>query len=251
MPNMSNALRLLRGLASPAERSTMLGALISGDQLSQGECACCGFIGRFDSFGRPIRVGVMCPSCRSLERHRLFHLVHRRGALSFAGADVLHFAPERFLRDLIKAENPRSYVTADIEPGRADLVLNLEALDRPDASQDVVVASHVLEHVNDTLAMAELFRILRPKGRLVAMVPLVEGWRRTYENPAIVSDSDRLLHFGQEDHVRFYGADFRDRLTTAGFEVSDHDADGGECVRYALHRGEKVFVATKPPVGRG
>jgi SAM-dependent methyltransferase len=243
---MRNALRLFRGLTSPAERSTMLVALISADQLSMAECACCGFKGRFDSFGRPIRVGVMCPSCRSLERHRLFHLVHGREAVSFADADVLHFAPERFLTDLIKRDGPRSYTTADIEPGRADLVLNLEAIERPDASYDLVVGFHVLEHVNDTLAMAELFRILRPKGRLIAMVPLVEGWRRTYENPAIVSDNDRLLHFGQEDHVRFYGADFRDRLAAAGFEVDEHDADGGECVRYGLHRGEKVFVAAKP-----
>jgi SAM-dependent methyltransferase len=239
-------LKLLRAVASPPTRATLLRALESREFIGSGECACCGYQGMFADFGRPLRFGVMCPQCRSLERHRLFRLAHDCGAVSFAGADVLHFAPERIISETIRADGPKSYVTADIEPGRADFVLNLEAIDRPDASYDVVVASHVLEHVDDTLAMRELHRILRPGGTLVAMVPLVEGWSRTYEDPQITSEGERLLHFGQEDHVRFYGADFRDRLRAAGFQVTEHDASGADCVRYHLQRGEKVFIAAKP-----
>jgi len=48
------------------------------------------------------------------------------------------------------------------------------------------------------------------------MVPIEEGWEVTYENPKVVSPRQRLLHFGQEDHVRFYGRDIRNRLTAAG-----------------------------------
>ena len=43
------------------------------------------------------------------------------------------------------------------------------------------------------------------------MVPIVEGWASTYENPSIVSEQERHIHFGQFDHVRYYGADIRDR----------------------------------------
>jgi hypothetical protein len=93
--------------------------------------------------------------------------------------------------------------------------------------------------------MAEMHRILRPGGKLIAMVPIVEAWDRTYENSAITSESDRDLHFGQYDHVRFYGRDFTQRLEAAGFEVVAWTATPLECVTYGLQRGEKVFVATK------
>lgn len=44
-----------------------------------------------------------------------------------------------------------------------------------DASQDLVIASHVLEHVpDDDACLRELFRLLRPGGGLVALVPLNE-----------------------------------------------------------------------------
>jgi SAM-dependent methyltransferase len=55
-----------------------------------------------------------------------------------------------------------------------------------------------LEHVaDDRKAMSELRRILRPSGTAIIMVPLEEGLDETYENPSIVSEADRLIHFGQ------------------------------------------------------
>ena len=56
----------------------------------------------------------------------------------------------------------KTYRTADIKPGRADMVLNIEAVDLLDRSFDCIVCSHVLEHVNDRKALAEMFRLLRP-----------------------------------------------------------------------------------------
>jgi SAM-dependent methyltransferase len=38
----------------------------------------------------------------------------------------------------------------------------------------------VLEHVNDTKALQEIHRILKPDSRLIAMVPICEGWDETY-----------------------------------------------------------------------
>ena len=124
-------------------------------------------------------------------------------------------------------------------------MLNLENIELPDASVDVVVANHVLEHVDDHRALGELFRILRPGGRLIATVPIVEGWERTYEDPTIDDPARRAAHFGQWDHVRYYGRDFRERITGAGFTLQEFAATGDQAVRHSLLRGERVFIGLK------
>ena len=128
----------------------------------------------------------------------------------------------------------------------ADLSLNIEDIALDANSVDAILCSHVLEHVDDTKAMPELYRILRTGGRMLAMVPIIEGWERTYENPAIESPEDRRFHFGRVDHLRWYGADFRERLKAVGFEVLEYTAEGREAVGHALLRGEKVFICRKP-----
>ena len=56
-----------------------------------------------------------------------------------------------------------------------------------------------------------------------------------------------MRHYGQSDHVRYYGADVRDRIRAAGFKLDEFTAEGEDVLTYGLARGEKVFVATKPP----
>lgn len=84
-----------------------------------------------------------------------------------------------------------------------------------DCSFDRVIASEVLEHVPDDLAvMAELFRVLRPAGRLAATVPAalpeqVCWWLNDdYHAPKSVGG-----------HVRIYGQpELRTKLASVGFE---------------------------------
>ena len=109
-----------------------------------------------------------------------------------------------------------------------------------------MVCSHVLEHVNDRKALRELKRILRPSGTAILMVPIVEGWDTTYEDPSVSSPEGRDLHFGQSDHIRFYGRDFRDRVRDAGFELTEFTAEEPDVSRYGLLRGDKVFFARRP-----
>jgi len=139
------------------------------------------------------------------------------------------------------------YQSADIAPGRADLVLNIEAIGVPDQSFDCIVCSHVLEHVDDKKALAEIYRALKPGGVALIMLPVIEGWARTYENPKVRTPEERKRHYGQADHVRYYGADIRDRIRTAGFQLEEFTAEGEDVLTYALQRGEKVFVARRPP----
>jgi hypothetical protein len=103
-----------------------------------------------------------------------------------------------------------------------------------------------LEHVDDKRALSELFRILEAGGIVVLMFPIVEGWDRTYENPAVNGPANRLLHFGQEDHVRYFGRDVRARIQAAGFTLEEFTAEEPLVHLHGLVRGEKVFVARRP-----
>ncbi len=163
----------------------------------------------------------VCPHCGSRQRHRhLWLWLERHTALlDPTGTErLLHFAPEAGLERRLRAALGLRYVTADLEPGRADLVLDLTALDLPDASFDVVLCVHVLEHVpDDAAALRELRRVLRPGGWGVVQVPILRD--ETDEDPGVTDPEERLRRFGQADHVRMYGRDFADRLRAAGFEL--------------------------------
>lgn len=209
-------------------------------------CPLCDYYGRFAPFGAPPRFDARCPSCASLERHRLIWLLILRRGLFTKGHRMLHFAAEgvlrRHLQGLVK-----TYATAEIRQDlNPDHVLNIEAIDLPDESYERVMCNHVLEHVDDARALREIRRILTPGGVAIFTTPIVEGWAATYENPDIASKPERLLHFGQADHARFFGRDLRDRIRAAGFTLDEMTAVEPDVHRYGLMRGETVFIATKP-----
>jgi len=113
---------------------------------------------------------------------------------------------------------------------------------------DAILVVHVLEHImDDRKAMRELFRILKPGGWAILQVPILR--ERTYEDASIVTPKDREKNFGQNDHVRIYGRDFKDRLEAAGFKVNESDfvnALGTTGIeKYSLDAREKIFFCTK------
>jgi SAM-dependent methyltransferase len=211
------------------------------------ECNICKYKGRFYTFGMPgmaSRLDALCPSCECLERHRLLVLADQECHF-FTNKKVLHFAPEHVLRQYIRSCGAMSYITADLYGKNVDITQDIENITLEDGSYDVVIASHVLEHVNDRKALKELHRILKPGGIALLMVPIVEGWDNTYEDSKIVSTEERQLYYGQSDHIRFYGRDFRTRITNSGFALQEFTAVEPLVSRYALVRGEKLFIATK------
>lgn len=215
--------------------------------IAKRKCNICDFYGWFGNFGRPPRQDAQCPRCFSLERHRLFYLAYKKGLLSIGDKiiePILHFAPERILEKVLR-DVTVEYKTADLF-APADLKLNIESLDIVDNSIGTAIANHVLEHVDDRKALQEIFRVLKPGGVFIASTPIVEGWEHTYENSEVISERDRLLHFGQGDHVRYYGRDFRDRVHGAGFRTErEVTSEGKDVIDFGLLRGEKIFVFRK------
>ncbi|MEM6661999.1 MAG: methyltransferase domain-containing protein [Pseudomonadota bacterium] len=159
------------------------------------------------------------------------------------GAVVIHFAAEPWVRAEIEAQGA-VYRTADIND-KFELQLDITALDLPDESADMIMANHVLEHVDDRAAFAEMYRVLRPGGRAVVTVPMIEGFDETYEDPHNSTPQLRKLHYGDAEHLRWYGRDVRDRFGAPGFAVDTYTALEPEAARFALHRGEKIFIGTK------
>ena len=186
-----------------------------------------------------------------MERHRLIYFALRKTVLTPSEKhSILHFAPEKCLTDILKEYFPNGdYVTADMSEGRAMVAMDIQNIQFEDERFDLIFCNHVLEHVtDDRKAMSELYRILKPGGRAFLTVPFDPESEKTYEDPSIVSPMRRRIHFGQKDHVRCYGMDFRSRLESAGFRVDPFKAAalGEEAVRrHALIERDVVWIGSK------
>jgi SAM-dependent methyltransferase len=180
-----------------------------------------------------------CPRCGSRQRHRLLAIYFRdRTDLFRRAQDVLHFAPEQGMGARLRAVHGAGYVSVDVDQARADVAADITDLPFADASFDVVLCVHVLEHVtDDRAAMRQLRRVLRPTGWAVIQVPIQRDV--TIEDPEERDPAQRLRRFGQDDHVRMYGNDFFDRLREAGFApaVVDMRADLGRFSRWRCGLG--------------
>ncbi|MEM9782376.1 MAG: methyltransferase domain-containing protein [Pseudomonadota bacterium] len=204
-------------------------------------CPVCDFQGPFS----PVRnkIGTWCPACDSRPRHRLFALwLARHGGLR-PGMRVIHFAAEPMARAGFEAAGC-VYRTADIVPG-FDLTLDITAMALPDASVDLLIAHHVVEHVDDCAALGEIGRVLAPGGRAVLSVPIIEGWDETLEMTDATTPEQRHALYGDPDHLRFYGRDWRQRIAAADLALTEFAAVEPDVSRHGLNRGERLFIVSR------
>lgn len=206
--------------------------------------------------GDPPRPHAMCPFCGSLERTRLTWLYLKERGLPTPGMRVLHIAPDRSLHARLSTLKDITYLCGDKhEPGyswpEGTIDLDVTRLPFPDDWFDVVICSHVLEHVpDDRTALRELFRVMKPGGHGVLLVPVDRDRAETFEDPSVTDPEARKRLFGQADHVRIYGMDYADRLREAGFRPTIAPAtegrDAREVFRLGLNAREFLQAVTKP-----
>jgi len=158
----------------------------------------------------------------------------------------LHVAPETCLADKFKKEY--DYLSIDLDGKKAMMAMDLTAMTFDDNSFDAIVCNHVLEHIpNDKKAMKELYRVLKPGGWASLQVPIKGDV--TQEDLSVTDPKERLRLYGQEDHVRYYGRDFAERLKDAGFEVSimpkDDLLEPDEQARMSLDLENEVILCRK------
>ncbi len=165
---------------------------------------------------------------------------------------VLHVAPEEGVQEKLRRLVGSSYVTLDASPSSTAAVHgDVTALPFESALFDLVICSHVLEHVvDDARALHEFERVLRPAGVALLMQPVHDELEATVEDRTVVSPRERRRAFGQSDHVRIYGRDFESRVRSAGFTVSKLDyvaaLDEATILEHELGQ-EFIYVARKSP----
>lgn len=175
--------------------------------------------------GIEIRKNARCPHCNSLERHRLYFLYLKKTIETGKRITVLHFAPEKILTGLFRSYKNIDYLSVDIDPTKAMQKEDIVKTSFSDNTFDLIFCSHVLEHIpDDHKAMTELRRILKPDGTAILLVPIKDEYKgriisKTFEDFSIVDPKEREKIFGQHDHVRIYGRDYKERLEKAGFKV--------------------------------
>lgn len=197
------------------------------------------------------RENVLSPSTLSLERHRLLWLWLKNETKFFSESlKMLHFAPEQAFYKRFRKMKNLTYTTTDLNSPLADIHADICDLPFENESFDVIFCNHVLEHIpNHQKAVQEIFRILKKGGFAVLQVPQDLKLAKTFEDNSITDPKERAKIFGQYDHVRIYGSDYFDFLSSFGFRVEAIDYtqnfSAQEIKKYALAKGEILPVVYK------
>jgi SAM-dependent methyltransferase len=141
-----------------------------------------------------------CPMCGASDRDRFiaYYLKDKKFK------SVLHISPSYPLNNFLK-QKFENVVTGDLYMNNVDIKLDLCDMNNiPDQSYDLIICSHVLEHVeNDFNAIKEIKRVLKFGGEALLLVPICLPLKEKDED-LNTTEAERVIRFGQSDHVRMY-----------------------------------------------
>lgn len=184
------------------------------------------------------RESVVCFQCHLSNRLRAsVHLLDLESRLQ--RGDPLYLTEQvsnlfRVLSNRHKKVQGSEYLGSDFERGKKDEkgIRNEDImhLTFPDASFAAVMCFEVLEHVPDHLVgLAEIFRVLRPGGRLILSVPFTPDKQESTERARVRPDGEIEHLLEPEYHVdplsskgclcfRHFGWQVLDELKAVGFK---------------------------------
>lgn len=179
------------------------------------QCNICRWSGdRFE--GGAHSEAATCPRCGAIARDRfLFWSMQRGGTDPGRAARLLETSPRMGTDYRAAMDRWFAYLCSDYdERAHAGVVrLDLQAIELADASLDVILTPHVLEHVPDTgRALAELRRVLAPGGHLYLQVPVLQARTAPPATPEFHGDDTPVFW-------RF-GFDLTARLREHGFDTT-------------------------------
>lgn len=179
---------------------------------------------------------IQCPYCNSLPRHRIMAFFFQHHPNLIRNKKVVIFGMLQGEKTYFQRHNI-PYISADLYAPEAHIKEDLTKLSFADASVDVLICHHVLEHVDNVeKALSEIHRVLRPDGIAVLSVPMNMSLKNTLQLKAIKTPELRRKYYGQTDHLRLFGQNVPCILKHAGFKVYTID-------------GNKFPHAIRPVVG--
>jgi len=199
-------------------------------------CPCCGKrfsrfkdfeFGKLNNAERCIDTykNTICPYCSAFPRHRIICYFFDQIKKNITQNNILMIGAEFSIINWFDRNN-RHYTTADLFDKTADVKVDVQNMPFPGESWELIICNHVLEHVPDyMIALKELKRVLNKNGILELTVPTDRNLETVYEDKNIVGKVELIKAFGQYDHVRIFGNDFGNILTSLDFSVEIIDGN--------------------------
>ncbi|MFC1988435.1 class I SAM-dependent methyltransferase [Chloroflexota bacterium] len=163
---------------------------------------------------------IVCPNCLSEPRQRALFKYLRQNFLTdyiYCMKEdnllCLEISPDRS-NPVLQALPWLVYISIDLNESRSMYEMDLTHLTFRDNLFDLVVCSHVLEHIeDDTKALEEIYRVMRKGAAALIQIPI--GY---YDDLT----GKHTEEFGGRrfcEHLRSYGWDFVEKLEAIGFSV--------------------------------
>ncbi|MAS38902.1 MAG: SAM-dependent methyltransferase [Flammeovirgaceae bacterium] len=207
---------------------------------------------KFFPYGRDVRENALCTNCLSLERHRFLYIFLKDiKKTTNQNAKVLHIAPEICLIKKFNRIKNFEYITADLDSPLADVKMDIHNMTFDDNSFDLIICNHVLEHVeDDILALKEIRRVLKKEGYGIIMIPFYYPIPEiTLEDDSVSNPEEREKIFGQSDHLRKYGKDFKKRFELSGMKIEvirpDSILNSKKISRYGIKNSDLIISVIK------
>jgi SAM-dependent methyltransferase len=185
-------------------------------------------------------LNVFCPCCGAYERHRAAAYYLRATDILRGHRRALEIGPGmiRAYKHVLEGAG-LSYLSLDLWPGFGDVQGDVVAAPLATGSFDLIVCSHVLEHVsNDYRALEEMRRMIAPGGLVLLQLPYDDRRFETFEHCMAPTRSlGSGCYYG---HLREYGLDIIERLRYFWPEVREIQPllaiDPGVAVRHGFEK---------------
>lgn len=225
------------------------------------KCNLCGYESdlEFMHFGHGHRPNEKCPNCYSIKRTRYlwYYIENYTDILEREDVHILHTAPETSIYKKLKKRYGDNYISSDIvDTAYVDEIIDIQDIPYPDNTFDLIITSHVLEHVPDyKKALREFHRVLKEKGYLIMLVPSLYELDETFEEPQVNTPELKRRYNKQFDHYRYFSPrELYDDLEDAGLTtIREHERiyedNPEQAARYAIAH-DPLFVAIKTGNGK-
>ncbi|MBR3307237.1 MAG: class I SAM-dependent methyltransferase [Lachnospiraceae bacterium] len=190
-----------------------------------------------------------CPYCGALNRVRMMFMYLERSR--FAGIKhVLYMSATHAGLEYFRKNHPDiEVITNDLYVDEYDYHYDIENMyGFVDGQFDLIICSHILEHVNnDIRALEEMYRVTKRGGKIIIIVPL--QLREGFDEDTKLSEEDNWKRFGDGTHVRAYSKTaMKERIESLGYSVElieKESFDNTEQQLNALRDCDVIYVINK------